>query len=44
MTDEEIAIMIQRQWAARKARLSIRKMIAQVYQKVYDSETKQFCC
>ena len=42
MTDEEAAIMIQRQWAARKARLSIRKMIAQVYQKVYDSETKQF--
>ena len=41
LTDEQAAIMIQRQWAARKARLSIRRMIAHVYQKVYDAETKQ---
>ena len=42
LSDEEAALHIQGIWRARKARKLLRKMIADVYVKKYDHESKKF--
>ena len=42
LSDEEAALHIQGVWRARKARKLLRKMIADVYVKKYDHDSKTF--
>ena len=42
LTDEEAAIHIQGIWRARKAQRLMHKMIAEVYEKKFDPESKSF--
>jgi hypothetical protein len=42
LTEDEAARHVQGMWRSRQARIGIRKMMARIYQKVYDPESKRF--